>query len=84
MGSWFCSPPALQHGMRTSSNLSHCRHLPQQLRKAGVDKRVGKEPPAKAVGLAPRQPSCSTAQAGGIRTVPPQAWELCQEKQMYK
>lgn len=84
MGNWFCSPPALQHGMSTSSSLSHCRHLPQQLPKARVDKRVGKEPPAEVVGLAPRQPSCSTAQAGGIRAVPIQGWEFCQEKQVYK
>lgn len=70
-------------GGRSSTNTSSTNSS-GQLPAAGVDKRVGKEPPAEVPGLAARQPSCSTVQAGGIHTVPPQGWEFRQEKQVYK
>lgn len=67
-----------------SANASSASSSSGQLPAGGVDKRVSKEPPAEVPGLAPRQPSCSTAQAGGIHMVPPQGWEFRQEKQVYK
>lgn len=86
-GDWFCSPEwgegAVVVSPTASTNTSSTSSS-GQLPEAGVDKRVGKEPPAEVPGLAARQPSRSTVQAGGIHTVPPQGWEFRQEKQVYK
>lgn len=84
---WFCSPgwgEGAAGVSPTASNNASSASSSGQLPVAREGRRVGKEPPAEVPGLAPRQLSCSTAQAGGIHTVPPQGWEFRQEKQVYK
>lgn len=84
---WFCSPERGKGAVLVSPTATahpSSGSSDGQLPAAGVDERVGKELPAEVPGLAPRQPSCSTAQAGGIHTAPPQGWEFRQEKQVYK